>query len=694
MKNSNGSKTKLKESSNDTEISARQRAEAQAEKIPLDVSEMPAEKIEEVVQELNVHQIQLATQNESLQRISKELEKSRDDYRELFDFAPVGYFTLAPDYRILEVNLTGCTMLGLSRQDLLNDVFTRYLLPAYTDTFYLCLQNAEKSKALIACEYQMHKSSGSVFAVSARIGWTPEVGGQRQCRLAIMDVTEQKKAETALKESEQRFRELADALSEGIYETDTSGALTYTNRRMLALLGSSEEEVKKGLSLFDIFSPAYVVTARSSFARVLRGEDAGANEYLIKRRDGTQFPALVHSLAIKNAEVQGVRGILVDITAHKKAEQALKESEERFFKTFQSSPLAMTIASLPDGRWTEVNDSFLRMTEYNREEIVGHTSVELGMFPNAEQRAAGIQDFLETGKMINREFSVRTKTGKLISVLSSSEQITIGGKTYAISISVDITERKKAEVKLKEYSVKLEEANAQLQQFVYAASHDLREPLRMMTSFSQSLAKYLEDKLDARAREYVEFVVNGAARMQRLLDDLLIFSRVATQTLPFQQVDMERVFQDVLVNLKVSIEETGATITHDKLPEIEADPAQMAQVLQNLISNAIKFHCQGEQPVVRVSYKKDSEWIFYVKDNGIGISQELFGRLFVIFSRLNPQEEYPGSGMGLAITKRVVQRHGGRVWVESEPGKGSTFYFTVAINNTEKETGSQEQVLS
>jgi light-regulated signal transduction histidine kinase (bacteriophytochrome) len=236
----------------------------------------------------------------------------------------------------------------------------------------------------------------------------------------------------------------------------------------------------------------------------------------------------------------------------------------------------------------------------------------------------------------------------------------------------------------------LDRSNKELEQFAYVTSHDLREPLRMMTSFSQSLEKRYKDKLDSTANEYIHFIVDGAARMQRLIDDILVYSRVTTRGQPFETVEMERVFQEVLLNLKAAVEETKAQIFHDPLPVIQADPTQMKQVLQNLIANAIKFHEEGQPSVINISSKHDdNEWLFSVKDNGIGMDPALFGRLFNLFQRLHPPDKYPGTGVGLAVTKKIVQRHGGRIWVESEPGKGSTFHFTIPLMTRVEEGGGE-----
>jgi light-regulated signal transduction histidine kinase (bacteriophytochrome) len=274
---------------------------------------------------------------------------------------------------------------------------------------------------------------------------------------------------------------------------------------------------------------------------------------------------------------------------------------------------------------------------------------------------------------------LRKDGGRVCALLETSPILDADGRyTGSIAGVQDISERKEAEERLKRTLAELDRSNKELEQFAYVTSHDLREPLRMMTSFAQSLQKRYGDRLDATADEYIHYIVDGAARMQSLIDDILIYSRVSTRGLPFRRVELEAVFQDVLANLRAAIEETGAAVTHDPLPVLEADPSQLTQVLQNLVGNGLKFHQEGVPPVVHVSAKAEGqEWVVSVEDNGIGIDPLLFGRLFNLFQRLNSQDKYPGTGVGLAVTKKIVERHGGRIWVESQPGKGSTFFFSL-----------------
>jgi light-regulated signal transduction histidine kinase (bacteriophytochrome) len=247
----------------------------------------------------------------------------------------------------------------------------------------------------------------------------------------------------------------------------------------------------------------------------------------------------------------------------------------------------------------------------------------------------------------------------------------------------DITDRIQAQDQLKKALLDQERSNQELEQFAYVVSHDLQEPLRMVSSYTQLLRRRYKDKLDQDADEFITFAVDGAARMQRLITDLLMYSRVGTRGKPPQPTDCGRVLTQTLANLRTAITESQAVVTNDNLPSIMADETQMAQLFQNLIGNAIKFH--GDRPPrIHLSARQEEDgWLFSVKDNGIGIDPAQGERIFVVFRRLHQRDEYPGTGIGLAICKRIVERHGGRIWVESNSDSGSTFYFTIPLRGGE-----------
>jgi PAS domain S-box-containing protein len=243
----------------------------------------------------------------------------------------------------------------------------------------------------------------------------------------------------------------------------------------------------------------------------------------------------------------------------------------------------------------------------------------------------------------------------------------------------DVTTRKQAQEVLAKRTVQLERSNTELERFAYVASHDLQEPLRMITGYTNLLSKRYRGKLDADADEFIGFAVDGANRMRVLINDLLTYSRVSSQGRKPAPTDCELVLRQTLAGLALAIEESAAKVTHDPLPTVNGDDVQLGQLFQNLIGNALKYR-NGHGPAVHVGCeRREADWLLSVRDNGIGINPHFAEKIFVIFQRLHTREEYPGTGIGLAVCKRIVERHGGKIWVESEPGKGSTFYFTLPV---------------
>ena len=276
------------------------------------------------------------------------------------------------------------------------------------------------------------------------------------------------------------------------------------------------------------------------------------------------------------------------------------------------------------------------------------------------------------------EISIESADGTLMTFqINISFLETIDG--YYV-IMTDLTEQKKAEQELNDLLNELERSNKELQQFAYVSSHDLQEPLRTIASFTQLLERRYKGKFDSDADEFMDYIVEAAKRMQRMILDLLEYSRVSTNADEFKEIDTVEALDEALFNLKGIIENNNAVITHNDLPKVTADKSQLIKVFQNLISNAIKFKKDNEQPKIHISARKDpqkNQYVFSIQDNGIGMDSQYAERIFTLFQRLHTRDEYQGTGIGLSVAKRIVERHGGRIWVESELGKGSTFYFTI-----------------
>lgn len=331
-----------------------------------------------------------------------------------------------------------------------------------------------------------------------------------------------------------------------------------------------------------------------------------------------------------------------------------------------------------------VNNAFSALTGYIKDDVLGKNLSFL--FAGAKNVHEAMCQKLNEVNHQEAETWIRHKEGSrfLAKVTLSAVRSDADMITHHIVEFSDITEFRHAQDELARRTRELSRSNQELEQFAYVASHDLQEPLRMVASYTQLIAQRYRGKLDKDADEFIGYAVDGAIRMQAIINDLLVLSRVNTSTTAFARTDTKMALDKALASLRLVIDETGANIICGALPVLNADSSQLIQLFQNLISNAIKFR-GSSSPCVQVGAElQGGEWVFHVRDNGIGIASEYFERIFLMFQRLHSKQEYPGTGMGLTICKKIVDHHGGRIWVESESGKGASFYFTIPAALTHK----------
>jgi PAS domain S-box-containing protein len=368
--------------------------------------------------------------------------------------------------------------------------------------------------------------------------------------------------------------------------------------------------------------------------------------------------------------------LAADISKQKQAQAAL--AREKAFSDY-------IIDSLPGVFYLFDEQGVMHRWNRNLEEVLGYTHNEiatmkaLDMFTGQDRDHIyqAIQQVFVKGRG-EAEASYLTKDGRHIPHAYTGVRVEMDGKPMLIGVGIDITERKQMERRLEAANLELQRSNQELEQFAYVASHDLQEPLRMVSSYTQLLEKRYKDQLDDSARTFIRYAVDGATRMQGLINDLLAYSRIATKGSEFTSLSSQRAFENALANLGGVLEETNAEVTYEELPDIVGDFGQLTRVFQNLLSNSLKYRNKEVIPRIHVSVQDvDSEWRFSVQDNSIGIDPQYKDRIFKIFQRLHTAREYSGTGMGLSMCKRIIERHGGRIWVESEPGAGSTFYFTM-----------------
>ncbi|MDY6833613.1 MAG: PAS domain S-box protein [Chloroflexota bacterium] len=501
------------------------------------------------------------------------------------------------------------------------------------------------------------------------------------------DITDRKCAEERISQSEAMYRLLAENTSDLIWTIDTDLRYTYVSPSANRLLGYDSSEMMT-YSLDQVLLPSSLEIMRSMLSSQLNSADSSQDdipspitlelECYCKGGSTIWTETTLNLLYNDESNLSGIVGVTRDITERKR-EQSIHEEAVRRYEAIFTNPLQIIYVHDEWGCLVEANDAAIARLGYTHDDL-GTVYFHDIVHPDDLERAMGAIYSMDD----TMEVRLVTKSGEIIwidtfGILVADKQERIRG----LGIAQDITDRKRAEEELRKRTEALERSNEELEQFAYVASHDLQEPLRMIGSYVQLLAKRYQGKLDADADDFIGYAVDGANRMQRMITDLLAYSRVGTRGEPFQSADCETVLYQTLTNLQIAIEESGAVVTHDPLPIVMADSIQLGQLFQNLISNAIKFR-SGETPYIHVSAVSDNdEWVFSVRDNGIGIELDYAKRIFVIFQRLHGKSEYGGTGIGLAICKRIVERHGGQIWVESDVGKGSVFYFSIPVKGAE-----------
>ncbi len=534
----------------------------------------------------------------------------------------------------------------------------------------------------VRVEKRYLRKDRSVVWVSFTMVLEHAADGTPQYEIAVYDdITARKTAEEALREGEKRFRRTFEMAGAGLAQVSLDGRFMRVNPRVCEILGYGEKELI-GRTVKELSHPEDRDAADAQRDRVLRGEaDSARLEKRYLRKDGAVVWVSLVIAVERDAAGRPLHAISVldDITGRKRTEAALQESEALFRSTFELAASGIAHVSL-DGRFMRVNRQLCGILRYPEDELIGRSVKELS---HPEDRdvtdAQRVQVHAGERESVRFEKRYLRKGGSIVWVRLGVALVRGdgGAPLYEIAMFDDITERKHAEAALHEAHEELKRSNSELEQFAYVASHDLQEPLRMVSSYTQLLGRRYGEKFDADAKEFMGYIVDGAARMKQLIEDLLAYSRVGTKGKDFRPVELDKPLRRALGNLKAAIDESAAAVTHDPLPALPADEVQLAQLFQNLIGNALKFRGQAAPRIHIEVSEKDRFFEFAVRDNGIGIEPQYFERIFMVFQRLHNKGEYPGTGIGLAICKKVVERHGGQIRVESRPGEGSAFIFTL-----------------
>lgn len=642
-------------------------------------------EVERTQCELQRRVVELDAEVRERRRAEAELHRSRDHLQNFVESANIGLHWVGPDGTIAWANRYELSMLGYTAEEYIG----RPIAEFHEDRQVIenVLARVARNEAIENREARLRCKDGSIRDVSMNSSGYWENGRFVHSRCFTRDITERKRAEDALRRSEERYRTLVAATTSVVFSTDPAG-------RVVERLPSWEEYTGQRWRKY----------AGSGWAAMIHHEDRRRLKVAWVRAtsEGKMFEAEVrvwharsqrHRYCIARAVPQRQAdgsvpewiGTLTDIDDRKRA-------EEQFRSALDGAPNAMIIID-EAGRIVLVNQQLERLFGYRRDELRGQPVEKLvperARSAHPRFRADFFSDPQTRPMGGGRDLYGRHKSGREVPVEIGLSPFTTEEGVFCLASVIDITERRRAEQELRHYTGELQRSNRELGQFAYVASHDLQEPLRAISGCVQLLQQRYRDKLDPRATELIGHTVSGALRMQALINDLLSYSRLSTRAKPFERCDLSHPVQQALANLEVAIKESGAAVTVDPMPVASVDPTQLTQLFQNLIGNALKFKAERTPEIYVGVQRRNGGTLFCVQDNGIGIEPQYIDRIFGVFQRLHNRNTYPGNGIGLAICRKIVERHSGRIWVESVPGKGSTFYFTLPAGNVHNEEQSE-----
>jgi PAS domain S-box-containing protein len=624
-------------------------------------------------------------------KITRDLSETKESgakYLGLLEAAPDAMVVVNQSGEIVLVNLQAEKQFGYSRDELLGQKVNSIVPEGFAERLVADgLRSAEDALAQqigTGIELTARRKDGSEFPIEIMLSPLRSPAGIL-VTAAIRDISVRKAAETHLGQMESRYRGLLEAAPDAMVVVNQQGAIVLLNLQAEKQFGYRRDELL-GQKVSNIvphgFSERLVADGLRSAEEALAQQIGTGIELMARRKDGSEFPIEIMLSPLASTEGILVTAAIRDISVRNAADAHLVQMEGRYRGLLEAAPDAMVVVN-HHGEIVLLNIQAEKQFGYRRDELLGQKLTNIIPEGFAERLIAdglrSAEDALAQQIGSGLELTALRKDGSRFPMelmLSPLESDT--GTLVTVAIR-NITVRNAASVELLQTVEELKRSNEDLQQFAYVASHDLQEPLRMVASYVALLARRYKGKLDADADEFIAFAVDGAKRMQSLIQDLLAFSRVGSKGAELVTTSSENALERAIKNLRGAIVDSGAQVTHDPLPSVLADEMQLTQLFQNLLGNAIKYR-RAETPDVHVAARQNSakKWIFSVRDNGLGIEPQYFERIFGMFQRLHGREEFSGTGMGLAICKKIVERHGGDISVESTVGQGSTFRFPLA----------------
>jgi PAS domain S-box-containing protein len=506
--------------------------------------------------------------------------------------------------------------------------------------------------------------------------------------VSYTDFTARKTAEDALRESEARLKTIFDTSPVAIVISATEdGRILYVNPVTSAMNGYTRDEMI-GRTAQDLNFWQNEGERKEHYRDLFKSGKSFQFEKVFGRKDGSRGTALASVALIELEGKRRVLTIIQDVSLAREQEAALRESETRFATFFELSPIAVVVSRLEDGKAIEINPAFIAMCGYSRQEVIGKTAVEIGLTVDEVDREQRIRRLRERGRSGPDEVRYRHMSGEFKTMTNSAFVIELGGQKRIVSFFQDISERIRAEEEVRRFNEVLERrvaerttelatANRELESFSYSVSHDLRSPLRGIDGFSALLVERYGNELGEQGLAYLDRVRRAATRMGKLIDDLLDLARIGRHELKRERVDLSQIARDIAGELALFDAKPVRKLTLATGLTADADPSLVRIVLDNLLRNAWKFTVNVANPHVEFGQLDAESTVFFVRDNGAGFDMRFSARLFGAFQRLHDAREFEGTGIGLAIVRRIVQRHGGEVWAEGVQNRGATFYFTL-----------------
>jgi len=503
----------------------------------------------------------------------------------------------------------------------------------------------------------------------------------------LVDITSRRLLEIELAERELRLNESMDAGLSAIWSVDLRTGMQSVRGRLLEWMG---REISDGdIEATDwqpIIHPDDRMLARTALGKLMKGESAGPLDYRLRDGDTWRWVRAKGQPTAWDENGKPVRsgGVVIDITAEKQFAEALDIERERLRQVYTTTPV-MLASIHPTGTILDVSEYWLSSTGYERGAVIGqfYNDFLTAASRDTMERLGGMDALIAAGGMEDIYAQMVKADGTIIDTVSSAtvERGADGAPVAIHGISIDVTEKLAKDRELKRYAAELERTNRELDRFAAVASHDLQEPLRKISAFASLIKRRHQGVLDAETDRSLEFLVDAAGRMRRLIDDLLSYSRASKRALDVHPVDMNQLLAETLSELELLTADANASIDAGELPTVTGDPTLLRLLVQNLVSNALKYR-KGDNVVISISAVPDGEeWQFTVGDNGIGFDPRFSDKVFAPFQRLHGRDEYEGTGIGLAICQQAVERHGGTIWVDTAPGKGSRFHFTLPASN-------------